>query len=248
MHPAHTMLQGHARFAAGSSANFVAGNAQSAIAQARGVPPLNVPDRPSAQYIPGAIAVAAFAPGVAPFVAGRVGVGYGAEAGLAYTGRTARLDGRWALQDERFAGSIGVGGSAILSHRDRTTSGELANLQLDGLSGYGFDVPVLFGWRSSADAVWWWAGARGGYEALRGSLGYVVPAIAAGQETTVAGDIQGHRVYASGLMGFAFGFRHVHAAVEVQGGYQTASATLWGVDVNLKGLTVSPAAALLGSF
>jgi hypothetical protein len=44
------------------------------------------------------------------------------------------------------------------------------------------------------------------------------------------------------------GFRHLHAAVEVQAGYQHAQGTLWNVQTDVRGMSVSPAAALIGSF
>jgi hypothetical protein len=34
----------------------------------------------------------------------------------------------------------------------------------------------------------------------------------------------------------------------LQGGYHSAQATIWGVDTSVRGVTFSPAAALLGSF
>lgn len=250
LHPAHVLEQRQVRFAAGVAANIVQGGAADAITTARGVAGTAPADKPPASYATGALAVAAMSPGVSPFVAARAGLGYSTEAGLGYTGRALRLDGRYAVQGGSMSLSIGAGGSALLAHRAGETSPELVGLQLDGLSGWGVDVPVLFGWRSAADAVWWWAGARGGYENLRGSIGYVSPSPSPGVQTNsvVETDVSGNRFYVSALTGLAFGFRHVHAAVEIQGGYQEADATLWGAAVRVRGLALTPAAAVLGSF
>lgn len=244
MHPAHVLSQGHTRFAAGAAANFTAGEASDAINNADAERITAVVDKPSPTYTAGALAVAAFAPGVAPFVAGRVGLGYDAEGGLSYTGHAMRIDARYALQGDTTALSVGVGGSALLARRGTITNAQLGGLNLEGVSGWGADVPVVFGWRSSGDIVWWWAGARGGYEKLRGTVTLFVPTV----PDPLDGDIDAHRLMVAGLTGLAVGFRHFHAAVEVQGAYQDAQGALWGTDVQVKGFTFSPSAALLGSF
>jgi hypothetical protein len=249
MTPAHTLSRGTTRFAGGMSANFAVGEASNALANARAAPLPAAADKPSPQYVKGAMVAAAIAPGVAPFAMARVGLGYDAEAGLAYTGRTARIDARYAFQGRKFALSAGIGGNAILGHREGTTSPQLDHLVLDGMSGWGLDVPLVFGWRSDADVVWWWLGVRGGYESLRGSVIYETPGAATGDPgLALNGDVDGRRVWGSALMGAAVGFRHVHAGIEVQGTYHDARGKLWGTDVSVQGFSLVPAAALLGTF
>lgn len=249
LHPAHTLRQGQSRFGAGTSGNFALAGAADALTVARGTQPQLAVDRPPPEYIRGALVAAAIAPGMAPFVSGRVGVGYDTEAGLSYTGRTARIDGRYALQMGSLALSLGVGGSAILGHREGTTSPQLDRLGLDGLSGWGADVPLLFGWRATGDVFWWWLGARAGYESLRGSVTYETPGIATGDTgTAIPGDVSGRRMWGAALTGIAVGFRHVHAGIEVQGAYHDARGTMWGTEVSVQGLSLTPAAALMGSF
>jgi hypothetical protein len=243
MHGAHTLPEGHVRFAGGASANFAFGETTDAIDAAASEPVGIIADRPSESYTRGALAVAAMAPGVAPFVAGRVGVGYDAEGGLTYSGRAVRIDGRWAAQGESFALSVGAGGSALLSRRGAQTDTGIAGLNLEATTGWGVDVPVVFGWRSSAELVWWWTGVRGGHERLRGDVGYEAP-----EALPVDGEIDGERTFVLGLMGIAVGFRHLHAAVELQGGYHWAKGTLWETEVEVSGASVSPAAALIGRF
>ena len=244
MHPAHTLPEGHVRFAGGASANFALGAPADAIDAAAAEPIGVVSDRPTETYTRGALAAAAMAPGVSPLVSGRVGLGYDAEGGLAYTGRAVRIDGRWALEGEAVALSFGAGGSALLSRRGASPDAQIAGLNLDATTGWGIDVPVVFGWRSAAEVVWWWTGVRGGYERLRGDVGYEGPAPA----LPIDGEIEGERPYVMGLMGIAVGFRHLHAGVEVQGGYSWAKGKLWGTEVEVHGATVSPAAALMGRF
>ena len=244
MHPAHVLSQGRTRFAAGAAANFAAGGASDAINKADADRITANTGNPTPTYTAGALAVAAFAPGVAPFVAGRVGLGYNAEGGFSYTGHAMRLDARYAIEGESIALSVGVGGSALLSRRGTLTNQQLGGLALEGVSGWGADLPVVFGWRSEDDIVWWWIGARGGYESLRGTITLVVPA----NPYPLNGDVDAHRVMVAGLTGLAVGFRHFHAGVEVQGGYHDAQGALWGIDAEVKGFTLSPSAALLGTF
>ena len=117
-------------------------------------------------------------------------------------------------------------------------------MNLDATTGWGVDIPILFGWQSSADIVWWWIGARGGFETLRGQVALNRPE----PSPPLDGDIDARRYYALGLTGLAVGFRHLRAAIEVQGGYQRAEGALWETDVLVEGATVSPAAALIGKF
>lgn len=244
MHPAHTLSEGQARFSTGVSANFVVGDPADAIEEAQAEPVGGFTDQPSEAYTRGALAVAAMSPGIAPFLAGRVGLGYDAEGGLAYTGRSLRIDGRYAWQNEEVALSVGAGGSALLSRRTTSPDAQIGGLNLDATTGWGVDVPIVFGWRSSANLLWWWTGARAGYEDLRGDVRYEAPEPA----QAIEGGIDGQRVYVLGLMGLAVGFRYLHAAIEVQGGYQQAQGTLWDTDVDVSGVSLSPSAALIGMF
>jgi len=244
MYPAHPLSDGNVRFAAGAAANFALGTPSHAIDEAAAEPVGVMADRPTEKTIRGALAVAAMAPGVSPLVSGRVGLGYDMEGGLTYTGRAAHLDARWAWVADSLALSFGAGASALLSRRGASPDMPIAGLDLDATTGWGVDVPIVFGWHSDADMVWWWTGTRGGYERLRGDVGYRGPAPA----LPIDGEIDGYRAHLSQVMGFAIGFRYLHAAVEVQGGYAWASGTLWETDVSVQGLTFSPAASLIGHF
>ena len=244
MHPAHTLSTGDTQFAAGASASFALGPHANAI-NAADAEAINVTtNNPTETYSRGALAAAAIAPGVAPFVSGRVGLDHNIEGGFAYAGRIARVDGRFAWQTDSTALSIGVGASALLSRRGASPNRQIASLDLDETTGWGLDMPILFGWRSAADFVWLWSGIRGGYDRLLGSVGYV----AAGPESTIDGDISGSRSYVMGLFGLAVGFRYLHASVELSGGYSLSKGTLWGTEVEVRGFSISPATALLFRF
>jgi len=56
------------------------------------------------------------------------------------------------------------------------------------------------------------------------------------------------RFYGGAVAGIAGGFRHVHAAVEVDLAYQTISGTFNATQVTVTGLSVAPACAAWWSF
>ena len=252
LHGAHVLPEGTVSMGAGASGTFVVGDASKAIADARATTAPGIASVPGndATYTRGALAVAALGPGVAPWVGSRIGLLGDNEAGITYSGRTARIDARHAFQSESFALSTGAGASAVLSHRGSGSSGDLGGLDLDGTSGWGIDVPLLAGWRSQSGIVSLWAGPRGGYEKLGGTLGLVLPSGAgapAGSATTT-GDVSVERIYYGGVVGLSVGFRHVHGALELDAYGQRVAGTLAGIDAKATGLCLSPAAALIATF
>jgi len=214
LHGAHALGPGATAQGAGFSGTFAAGDVKAAARAARSA------DRDAAAD--------AIAPGVAPWVGARVGIGGENEAGLTYTGRSLRLDARHAFEDGPRALSIGAGVSGILRSSDerRYADGSYSTSPW----GFGFDVPILVGWRSDAGVVTLWAGARGGIDSIRWS------------------DVDLQHRYIGTVTGLGLGFRHVHAALELDAYYQSVSGSLSGDDVRLSGLTLAPAAALLLTF
>jgi len=245
MHPAHVEPEGMATGAVGVSARFATGDAASTLRQAQEnsaagkAPPASAADT----YRQGALVAAALAPGVSPLVSGRVGLGIGSEAGLAYSGRTLRIDGRHAFQDQSWALSIGLGGQALLARQRGQSSDSLRGLSLGGVSGYGFDVPVVAGWRSAAGLFSAWAGLRVGFEKQRGQIGLDpegtgVPAVS----------WSARQLWGGGMVGLMAGFRRVFVVLELDAAYHSAHATAGDAPIDLAGLTLTPAAALLGKF
>ncbi len=140
MHPAHTLSAGRVTFGAGVSNNFALGDADAAIQSARvaaGADTVVLPDEEEA-YLRGTIADTLLAPGLAPWVGARAGVGYDSDAGVTYTGRAVRVDARHSFQDERVALSIGGGLSGKLL-RPRTDSGPDGGIRAQNQS----DIPGL---------------------------------------------------------------------------------------------------------
>lgn len=249
LHPARTLPAGDIRVAGGLSGNFVPGSMASDLAVARDQAaraPTAVPGPPGSnpEYAKGALVAAAMAPGIAPFVGARVGLGSAFEGGLAYTGRAVRLDARKSFDGKEVSLSIGIGGTAALYGRD-SAQNELPFVDLGALKGYGADVPLLVGWQSQGGLYRVWGGVRGGFERD------TVERLTSEPKDPVPGQplsLDATRFYGGGVVGLATGLRHVHVAIELQVAYQTARGTYNGSTVSVSGLSLSPATALLWSF
>jgi hypothetical protein len=226
MHPAHTLPEGHVTMGAGVSSQFVLGEGDDKIQAARAVSatgsvPAETPEEQT--YIEGAMAETLGGPGLAPWVGARVGVGYTSDAGLTYTGRRARLDGRHAFEDKSTAVSLGLGASAILAHPSQSEGdAPQRNQTVPGFDsgptrGWGFDIPVIVGWRSSPSLVQVWGGARGGYDRM---IGDVIVQIDPDPGAPVEEDeFEASRWFAVLVAGIGVGIDPVMVAVEVDAGY-----------------------------
>lgn len=248
LHPARTLPTGDLRTATGVSANVATGALADDLRRARDIAAKdpNAPGAPGTNpdYAKGALVAAAVAPGLAPFVAARVGVGSQFEGGLGYTGRAVRADMRRSFDDAHWSLSLGLGASAALYGRQQGT--ELANVDLSALHGYGADVPVIAGWESSGGIYMAWFGVRGGFEHD------VLEAVTSEPKNTTLGTPPIHldatRFWGGGLVGIATGFHHVHVALELDVAWQSVSGTYNANDVTVSGLTLAPATALWITF
>jgi hypothetical protein len=229
MHPAHTLPAGEVTFGAGASQTFVLGNANREVDQA--IETINedpgTPTTPgttrtleerNADVLEGAIAYSLMTPGLAPWVGGRAGLGYDIEAGLTYTGRAVRLDARHAFESDRTALSLGLGVNSRLLHPEQSpgTIGEVPLVNDGGLAGVGFDVPIIAGWRSSANLVQVYGGVRGGYEALFGT--YLVTSVSQ-DSTDGEAEVRARRGFVGGLFGLIVGVAPIWVGFELDGTY-----------------------------
>ncbi len=187
--------------------------------------------------------LAAVAPGVAPFVGARAGIGGGFEGGVAYTGRAAHIDMRRLFDWDAVSLSVGLGVEMpIYGNSDTST---LPQVDLSAVHGYGADVPVIVGWQSQARLYMVWAGVRAGWDHTDiGSLSTEPGAVTVNEPMTLSSD----RFYGGGVVGLAAGFRHVHAALELDVAYQSVRGTFDDTTVTVQGLSLAPAAALWWTF
>ena len=260
LHPAHTLPEGELTFAAGSSGRFALGGlhrAEQELDNAVATPGGATTSDERAGFTKGAVARFAVAPGVAPFIAGRVGLGQHNEAGLTYTGRGVRLDGRHAFEWPSLALSLGAAATGALARPgkqptrhvsdDNGANAGLVNATFTSLNGYGFEVPLLFGYRSDADVVRVWMGLRAGFErdAFNVSL-LEVP------DEALATSGSATRVWGGGLVGFSVGLAPIEVRVEVNAAYESVHGKLltFGGDLtgDVAGWSLTPAMAISAKF
>jgi hypothetical protein len=265
LHPAHVLPLGRVSAGVGASGQFVFGEGERSVVRSP-VPTNGAVSGSNAErvYLEGAVSRAALAPGVAPWAGARAGLGGSNEGGLTYTGRAARIDARHAFGDDTWALSLGLGASAVLMHPgsnhdlpppgSTVSAGRFSGRSDDiAATGWGFDVPVLVGWRSSASIVEAWAGVRAGVERVAGDLETNSSVGAEGRASVTA-----FRKYGGGLVGAAIGLKPFSVALELDVAYQGVSGTATfpasagvaegHVDGTLGGVTVAPSGAFIGKF
>lgn len=248
LHPARTLPAGDIRAAGGVSANIAVGSLGDDLAGARDIAAKD-PQAPGAPgsnpaYARGALVAAAIAPGLAPFVGARVGVGDHYEGGLTYTGRAVRADMRRSFDDGNVSLSIGLGLSAALAGRQQ--GNELRAVDLKSLRGYGGDIPLLVGWESNGGIYKVWGGARGGYEHDDVEILTSEPRPTPSGQTPI--NLEADRFWGGAVFGVATGFNHVHVALEVSAAYTVVRGSYNDNDVTVSGITVAPATALWWAF
>ena len=248
LHPARTLPAGEVRAAGGFSANFAAAGLSDGLRNARNeaVANPNVPGPPGTDetYARGALVAAAVAPGIAPFFGARVGVGDHFEGGIHYTGRGARIDMRHAWDSGQTSLSAGLGVTTLFYGHQ--VGGDLPNVDLGQLRGYGLDLPLLVGWDSAAGIYQAWAGVRGGWDHTSIEIVRSEPKPVTGQNAPIS--LAATRFYGGGLVGFAIGFRHVHVALELDVAYMHVDGAYNATQTSIDGIAISPASAIWWTF
>ncbi|HEX5101194.1 MAG TPA: hypothetical protein VFV94_16900 [Polyangiaceae bacterium] len=263
LHPAHTLAPGKVMFSGGVSGTFIAGDAKQSLEEARAITSSGgvESDEDRKALTEGTLVSVLAAPGLAPWVGGRVGVAERTEAGIGYTGRWARLDVRHALEDRKFALSLGVAGLVMLSHPSADpaepsgTSSAVSGVDSNGAYGFGVSVPVIVGYRSDAELVQAWGGVVAGFEQAMGDVVLAKP-----WEVTPSDEVpdiletklDAHRFSGAVLVGLAVGIQPIWVAVEISGRYFSIDGTMRGGSTVAKGdftgVSIEPAGAILGRF
>jgi len=263
MHPAHALPPDRTTLGAGVSSQFVLGRGSDQIQAARTTMSDDtvLPSEEPA-FVEGALAQALLAPGLAPWVGARAGLGFTSDAGVSYTGRSMRVDGRHAFESDSVAASIGLGGSYVMKRpgHDGPSDGPggsdetVPGLDTGYVWGVGADLPILVGYRSQADLLQVWTGARFGYERLRGDVILRIdPALSS--EELEQDPLEAERFYALAVVGLALSVHPVSIVVELDAGYQRGegsirrpdgSSGLRSVGGTVEGVSVTPTAALVG--
>jgi hypothetical protein len=235
LHPAHVLRPGAVRLGGGLSGDMVVAGA-TAVASNAGASADPATAEGAARRKLSEITVS---PGVAPWASARVGIEGENEAGLTYTGRAIRLDGRHAFPLGEAALSIGLGASALLA------GGPGPSAEGIDVYGAGVDVPVLLGFRSDADLYALWFGPRLGLEFLGGEVR--LPGAGAAPRAPVV-DASGQHLQLGFVLGVRAGFRHVHVALEATATYHHAEGEIAGDPVSIDQGTVAPGGGLTVAF
>ena len=246
LHPAQALAAGDVRGVGGLAARAVVGDLGTKLAAATnesvaqtqtGNGTISV----DTTYAQGALVAAAMAPDFSPVAGARVGIGQSFEGGIMYTGRGARIDLRRAFRlgaaASPWALSIGLGLDGTFAGRQKVA---IAGVDGANLFGFGADLPILLGWKSTAGLYYAWIGARVSYEHDTIETRSSAPP----PGTTPPPDLVGDRIAVGGLLGVAIGFRHVHVALELEADYANVSGSFGGVSAKVDGLSLTPATAI----
>jgi hypothetical protein len=237
LHPAHVLRPGVVTVGAGLSGE--AALPSRIRVEAGGAP--GEPAEPLTAGEQAEINELTVAAGIAPWVGARVGIAGSNEAGLTYTGRAIRVDGRHAFSLGVPSLSVGLGAAALIAQRP----GE--GRDASSVYGAAFDVPVLLGFRSRGDLYALWFGPRAGFELLRGKLARSVE-VEPGVFDLEFVDVSAQHLEIGFVLGVRGGFRHVHVAIEAGAAYHRANADLGGSALALEQATLTPGGALLITF
>lgn len=266
LHPAHVLPVNTVSFGAGVSGQFASDAAEERIDDGRLAATQSLSDPEVARrYSEGVLSQALVAPGLSPWVGARVGLPWRTEAGLTYTGRSIRLDGRHLLAlGEVWALSLGLGASALILSPESsgpptapTEGGSASQAELDlNASGWGADVPLVVGYEAVNGFLDVWAGARAGFERVSGHV-----RSSAGDPTAPELDAEGQRWWGGALAGFSLGVPPVWLRFELATTFHRVTGQLTGEapppggstapdfgSVDLQGWSLSPSAAILGKF
>ncbi len=252
LHPAQVLPPGVTSLSAGMGSNWVGGQANRDIDAARaataaGQPVTGLSAAP-------AVTAALWSPGLFPWVSMRLGFGGENEAGVAYTGQRARIDARHAFIFGHWALSMGAGAGLGLAHPSSMNSNgstfgssePIAGLDTSDAHAVAFDVPVILGWRSSADIARLWFGLRPSYEHAYGNLSF------ASATMPTQTDFNANLMTVSGIVGLAMGLRPLFVAMELsigeclaRGSMSGSTGGVAGGSASLSAITFTPAAALI---
>lgn len=262
LHPAQPLPADTVSFGAGLSGQFVSSDAANRIDRGRAAAAGPFTDPATARaYAEGVLTDALLGPGISPWIAARVGLPRATEAGLTYTGRSLRLDGRHVLSlGSEWALSLGLGASAVLLHPDssapESSPGDAgaaapAEFGLDA-NGWGGDIPVLIGYQPLDGFVDVWMGVRTGFEHISGELRAEDDDPAASRF-----DASGNRLWAAALAGVSLGVPPIWFRFELAGTFHRLSGKLRGPEgqpplsfgeLDASGWSLTPSGAILGKF
>ena len=245
--------RGDTHFGAGVSSTFLVGGTRSSIRNAQAIEsggraPVATPTgtaQGNDAFTPGALAQAAAAPGIAPGVTARVGLGSEFEAGLLYTGRSGRVDVRrsFDLKDNR---RFSIGLAAYTHLYGQPANDALASVATQSVRGYGGEIPVLVGITSDSGEMGVWGGLRAGGEWIK--LGRVT---SEPKNVTFGANpvgLEATRFFVGPTVGGMVGYKIFHLMAELMASLETIQGSYGEVRGSVRGLALTPSTALVFDF
>jgi len=242
LHPAHALPSGQTAFGAGVGERFVLGSERSALDYARQRVAEGASPPADPRYTRGVLVALAEGPALAPWGSARVGIPGSNEAGLSFSGQAVRADARHAFDWGSTALSAGLG---LTARGFGHSALELPGTDLNRVSGFGLDVPVLFGYRTDADLISVWGGLRGAFDHWSGNVSL---------DTDADSSLSASRVSAGPVLGLAVGVAPIYVAAELELDYSHVTGTLDRAaphehdQATIDGWSLRPAGALIGKF
>lgn len=241
LHPAHALPAGRTAFGAGMSDRFVLGSERTALDDAR-ARASNAPPPADDRYTRGVLVAVVEGPALAPWASARVGIAGSNEAGLSFTGDAIRADARHAFDwgDTAFSAGIGVTGRG-LGH----SALDLPGTDLNRVNGYGVDLPLLYGYRTDADLISVWAGARGALDHWSGKVTI---------DEMGDANLSATRLTFGPVVGLAVGIAPIYVAAELELDYSHVTGSMDraapadSLSGSFSGVSLRPAGALIGKF
>ncbi len=247
LHPAKPLASGSVEMAAGLSSDLALGETHQRIREGRATEPAQAAEEMQ-RFADGAFRQALLAPGLAPWLSGRVGISGNNEAQLSYSGRRIRLGFRHALPLDELWLSFGAGAASV--HARGAGHEPPAGPGLKGFDwradGWGVDLPLSIGWQSQGEIVALWGGLRLGFERLGGEFSYASPTAPVDEGPIEA---SGQRLFGGACVGLSAGVAPLRVKAELSVVQSWAQAEMElenqpAIDRNFNGLSVSPGAAI----
>jgi hypothetical protein len=263
LHPAQPLPVETVSVGAGVSGQFGSARVSAGIDRGRSAAGRSLTAAENANvYARGVLLDLLLSPGASPWVAARVGLPEDIEAGLTYTGRSLRLDGRSALQlGEQWTLSLGLGATGLLLTPERSAPRFDPNSEVPlnpqaefepSAKGWGADLPILLGYSLLEGFGDVWLGPRLGFERASGDL-----RLERSDPASPRVDLSGSRLWAGLIAGFSLGIPPVWLRFELCATYHRVSGRLepaaadTGLDfgaLEATGWTFAPSGAIIGKF
>ncbi|MBR56777.1 MAG: hypothetical protein CMH54_01830 [Myxococcales bacterium] len=169
-----------------------------------------------------------------PVLIARYGIRDDLDAGIYYSGASAKVDAKFRFLNEKaLTGAISIGVSKSLMKG--VVFDLLEKIKVEDFSRYDVHIPILFGGTFGSMGRYWF-GPKYIYSKVK------IDAKITNIDDTLNVDHGFH--YVGGLVGASFGYKYAFVFAEITAMHLTANPTILGEETDLGGLVLMPAAGL----